>query len=183
MVRHGAMPLKFFLAALPITHQQLICTAANKKPTRIIDHSFLYNVYRTYNIIINPTPSCNSMQAALRSLSLTTTIAEALFALKNSDDNFLSVWSCEHTAKTNKDYRGNCEEDGCDVVTSLVKIISLISLLDAIDIILQGARNLVVHKGPDIAPVQEGKQQQKLSITSPTIHNAGNSVLANTGRT
>ena len=67
---------------------------------------------------------------ALRSLSLTTTITEVLFALKNSDDNFLSVWSCEHTAKTNKDYRGNCEEDGCDV--GECKCVGKVSMVDVI---------------------------------------------------
>ncbi|KAH8494411.1 hypothetical protein Peur_060878 [Populus x canadensis] len=150
---------------------------------------------------------------ALRSLSLTTTITEALFALKNSDDNFLSVWSCEHTAKTNKDYRGNCEEDGCDVgeckcvgKVSMVDVICYLckdenllspsdalkapvsvllpeipgmvvhveptsSLLDAIDLILQGAKNLVVPIKTRYSSSSRRKQHQKLSITSPTIHN------------
>ncbi|KAG6793855.1 hypothetical protein POTOM_003079 [Populus tomentosa] len=148
---------------------------------------------------------------ALRSLALTTTIAEALFALKNSDDNFLSVWNCDHAAKTNNDYKGNCEEEGCDVCeckcvgkVSMVDVICYLckdenllfpsdalkapvsvllpeipgmvvhveptsSLLEAIDLILQGAKNLVVPIKTRYSTRR--KQLQKLSITSPTIHN------------
>ncbi|KAF9666802.1 hypothetical protein SADUNF_Sadunf16G0266400 [Salix dunnii] len=148
---------------------------------------------------------------ALRCLALTTTIAEALFALKNCDDNFLSVWNCDHTARINKDYKGSCEEEGCDVgeckclgKVSVVDVICYLckdenllfpsdalkapvsvllpeipgmvvhveptsSLLEAIDLILQGAKNLVVPIKTRYS--SRRKQHQKLSITSPTIHN------------
>jgi hypothetical protein len=66
----------------------------------------------------------------LRSLALTTTIAEALFALKNSDDNFISVWNCDHAAKTNNDYKGNCEEEGCDVCEC--KCVGKVSMVDVV---------------------------------------------------
>ncbi|KAJ6895006.1 hypothetical protein NC652_028679 [Populus alba x Populus x berolinensis] len=44
-------------------------------------------------------------------------------------------------------------------------------LLDAIDLILQGAKNLVVPIKTRYSSSSRRKQQQKLSITSPTIHN------------
>ncbi|KAJ6724443.1 CYSTATHIONINE BETA-SYNTHASE (CBS) FAMILY PROTEIN-RELATED [Salix viminalis] len=150
---------------------------------------------------------------ALKSLSLTATVTEVVFALKNSDENFLSVWSCEHTGKTNKEHRGNCEEDGgdtgeckcvgkvsmVDVICYLCKDENLLSpsdalkapvsallpeipgmvvhveptssLLDAIDLILQGAKNLVVPIKTRYSSSSRRKQHQKLSINSPTIHN------------
>ncbi|KAG5235507.1 SNF4b family protein [Salix suchowensis] len=67
---------------------------------------------------------------ALKSLSLTATVTEVVFALKNSDENFLSVWSCEHTGKTNKEHRGNCEEDGGD--TGECKCVGKVSMVDVI---------------------------------------------------
>ena len=67
---------------------------------------------------------------ALRSLTLTTTVAEALFALKNCDDNFLSVWNCDNTARINSDYKGNCEEEGCGV--GECKCVGKVSMVDVI---------------------------------------------------
>ncbi|KAJ6894334.1 hypothetical protein NC652_028177 [Populus alba x Populus x berolinensis] len=147
---------------------------------------------------------------ALRSLSLTTTIAEALFALKNSDDNFLSVWSCEHTAKTNSECKCVGKVSMVDVICYLCKDENLLSpsdalkapvsvllpeipgmvvhveptssLLDAIDLILQGAKNLVVPIKTRYSSSSRRKQQQKTLNHQPHHPQWPGILLANTGR-
>ncbi|KAF2314315.1 hypothetical protein GH714_025324 [Hevea brasiliensis] len=150
---------------------------------------------------------------ALRSLPLTATVAEALFALKNSDDNFLSVWSCDHTPKTVTGFQGDVDEDECicvgkvsiaDVICYLCQDDNLLSpssalkaplsvllpkipglvmhvepsssLLEVIDLILQGAQNLVVPIKTRLSSFNSRrKQQQKLLVTtnSPTTIHGG----------
>ncbi|KAJ7948628.1 CBS domain-containing protein CBSX5-like [Quillaja saponaria] len=142
---------------------------------------------------------------ALRSLSISTTVADALAALKTSEDNFISVWDCDHSAKIgfseeNRDL-GNCRCVGklcmVDVIcylckeenllspsdalkapvsTILPKIPGLVihlepssSLLEAIDLILQGAQNLVVPISTKQSNFARRKQNQKSSTT--TVHN------------
>ncbi|XWS10575.1 hypothetical protein CRYUN_Cryun38cG0008000 [Craigia yunnanensis] len=144
---------------------------------------------------------------ALRSLSITSTISEALQVLKTSDDNFVSVWSCDHKAKTTSGFEsgaGFSDDDKCrcvgkvcmvDVICYLCKDEDLVSpslalkepvsvllpkipglvmhvesscsLLEAIDLLLQGAQNLVVPIKTKLS--NKRKQHQKPSPTV-TIH-------------
>ncbi|KAK8647929.1 hypothetical protein V6N13_121653 [Hibiscus sabdariffa] len=136
---------------------------------------------------------------ALRSLSLTSTIAEALEVLKTSDDNFVSVWSCDHNPKTSPGFV--VDDDVCrcvgkicivDVICYLCRDENLVSpsvalkqpvsalfpkipglvlhvepscsLLEAIDLILEGAQNLVVPIKTKLSS-KRLKQQQKPSLT------------------
>ncbi|EEF33829.1 CBS domain-containing protein CBSX5 [Ricinus communis] len=149
---------------------------------------------------------------ALRSLPVTATVAEALSALKNSDDSFLSVWNCDHITKRNSGFNCDREDrDECKCVgkVSIVDVICYLcqdknlvspsdalkdpvsvllpkipglvmhvepssSLVEAIDLILQGAQNLVVPIKTRLSSSNSRrKQQQKLSATSTgltTIH-------------
>ncbi|KAL0353742.1 UNVERIFIED_CONTAM: CBS domain-containing protein CBSX5 [Sesamum angustifolium] len=107
----------------------------------------------------------------LRSLSASATVADALAAVKSSDENCISVWSCDHK-RINREcvcvgkvcmvdiicYL--CREENlgspalalkAPVSVLLSKVKGLVrhvdpssSLLEAIDLILQGAQNLVV---------------------------------------
>ncbi|KAF7145822.1 hypothetical protein RHSIM_Rhsim04G0019700 [Rhododendron simsii] len=109
----------------------------------------------------------------LRPLSASATITDALSALKTSDDGFLSVWKCDQYSSENSG-ECLCVGKVCmvDVVCYLCKPENLtspssamdspvsallpevpgrvrhvephLSLLEAIDLILQGAQNLVV---------------------------------------
>ncbi|KAJ6423376.1 hypothetical protein OIU84_024342 [Salix udensis] len=90
---------------------------------------------------------------ALRSLALTTTVAEALFALKNCDDNFLSVSMVDVICYLCKDENLLFPSDALKAPVSVllpeipgmvVHVEPTSSLLEAIDLILQGAKNLVV---------------------------------------
>ncbi|GMJ05229.1 CBS domain containing protein 5 [Hibiscus trionum] len=133
---------------------------------------------------------------ALRSLPTTSTVAEALEVLKNSDDNSVSVWCCDHTAEFDSaDCR--CVGKVCmvDVICYLCKDEHLVSpllalnepvsvllpktpglvlhvepscsLLAAIDLILGGAQNLVAPIKTKLS--NKRKQHQKPS-PSATIH-------------
>ncbi|KAL5802810.1 hypothetical protein ACOSQ4_031115 [Xanthoceras sorbifolium] len=145
---------------------------------------------------------------ALRSLSTSATVADALFALKSSGENFISVWSCSHWA--NGVDGDACDDDDaavCDCVGKICMVdvicylckeenllspsealkasVSLIlpqipglvmhvqpstSLLEAIDLMLEGAQNLVVPIKNRVS--FRRRQHQKLSPpTSPTNHN------------
>lgn len=144
---------------------------------------------------------------SLRSLSISSTISEALSELKQSEDNYLSVWNCidqhhhHHIKKDQSNLSNNkiitfencqcvgkismvdiicflCKEENLDSPSSALKSpISVListdsglvqhvephtSLIDAIDLILEGAQNLIV-------PIQSNfnnrkKQQQKSSF-------------------
>ncbi|XP_073286090.1 CBS domain-containing protein CBSX5-like [Primulina huaijiensis] len=140
----------------------------------------------------------------LRSLSAGATVADALTVLKTSGDNFISVWTCDHRSdRRNLEcvcvgkvcmvdivcYL--CEEDNlCSPGLALKSPVSLLlskdqgsvkhvepssSLLETIDLILQGAQNLVVPiKSNTTTYSSKRKQLQKssslLSIC-PTSHN------------
>ncbi|KAE9621643.1 hypothetical protein Lal_00032508 [Lupinus albus] len=101
----------------------------------------------------------------LRSLSESATVAEALAALKNSDDSFISVWNKEGGVCVGKVCMVDvvcflCKEENLMSPFSALKeplshVLSKVpglvmhlepssSLLEAIDLILQGAQNLVV---------------------------------------
>ncbi|KDP27028.1 hypothetical protein JCGZ_20963 [Jatropha curcas] len=94
---------------------------------------------------------------ALRSLPVTATIAEALSALKNSDDNFLSLWNCDHTKKTNSGFE--TEECKCvgkvsivDVICYLCRDENLLSpstaLNSPVSVLLPKIPHLVMHVEP-----------------------------------
>ncbi|KAE9456414.1 hypothetical protein C3L33_11679, partial [Rhododendron williamsianum] len=129
----------------------------------------------------------------LRPLSASATITDALSALKTDDDGFVSVWKCDQYSSENSG-ECLCVGKVCmvDVVCYLCKPENLtspssamdspvsvllsevpgrvrhvephLSLLEAIDLILQGAQNLVV-------PIKSNSRKtlQKSSI-NPTSH-------------
>ncbi|EEF43251.1 CBS domain-containing protein CBSX5 [Ricinus communis] len=141
---------------------------------------------------------------ALRSLSVSATVAEALSGLKRSDDPYLSVWSCDHNNKKNYiNNNNNSNECRCIGKICMVDIISFLckeenlknlpralqeplssvlvskvyglvrplephaSLLEAIDLILEGAQNLVI---PVHSPFTRKKLIHRTSSYS-TLHN------------
>lgn len=150
---------------------------------------------------------------ALRSLPISATIADTLAALRNSEDNFISIWDCAdhhaaHSVSVNVggDHRSctcTCVGKVCmvDVICYLCKDDSLLSpstalkapvsailpkipglvmhlepsssLLEAIDLILEGTQNLVVPIQTRISNYSRRKQLQKPSTTgfATTIHN------------
>ncbi|KAL6529737.1 hypothetical protein OROGR_015360 [Orobanche gracilis] len=118
----------------------------------------------------------------LRSLSASAaTITDALSALKSADENFISVWSCDHSSQHPKcvcigkicmvdvicylcreeNLASSAEALKSPVSVLVSKIEGLVrhvepssSLLEAIDLILQGAQNLVV-------PIKTNSRQRK----------------------
>ncbi|GMH05651.1 hypothetical protein Nepgr_007491 [Nepenthes gracilis] len=145
---------------------------------------------------------------ALKSLSISSTVGDALLALKTSEDDSISVWNCDHHhssssispfSKKNDDFECRCVGKICmaDIICYLCKDenlsspssvlqspVSVIlpknselvkhvepssSLIKAIDLILQGAHNLVV-------PIQSTttaysrKKQPKAAAGGPTFH-------------
>ncbi|KAJ0044879.1 CBS domain-containing protein CBSX5-like [Pistacia vera] len=138
---------------------------------------------------------------ALRALSVSASIADALSVLRNFEDNFISVWDCEHNKvhESGDAFLCQCVGKICmvDVICYLCKDENLLSpsdalkapvsvllpkipglvvhvepscsLLEAIDLMLEGAQNLVVPIKNRLSTRR--KQLQKLSPTSPTSHN------------
>ncbi|GLT69363.1 hypothetical protein SLA2020_415200 [Shorea laevis] len=141
---------------------------------------------------------------ALRSLSVTATIADALEVLRNSDDNSVSVWGCNHKPGFDSRTATSTDDDDCQCIgkISMVDVICYLckeenlkspsaalkapvsvllseihglvkhvepscSLLEAIDLILKGAQNLVVPIKSRLG--SRRKQYQKPSSTT-TIH-------------
>ncbi|KAL6311031.1 hypothetical protein AAG906_015920 [Vitis piasezkii] len=126
---------------------------------------------------------------ALRSLSISATVGEALSALKTSEDSFISVWSCDHSANIQDECRcvGKicmvdvvcylCKDDNLLSPSSALKSPSLTScltfqacLLEAIDLILQGAQNLVVPIRSSISNSSRRKLYQKPQTSPTTMH-------------
>ncbi|GMY31711.1 CBS domain-containing protein CBSX5-like [Fagus crenata] len=151
---------------------------------------------------------------ALRSLPISATVADALTALKSSEDSFISVWDCtDHTHSSLSvnvvghdqlsSYHCTCTCVGkvcmVDVICYLCKNENLLSpfvalkapiseilpkipglvmhlepsssLLEAIDLILEGTQNLVVPIQTRISSYSRRKQLQKPTTISSTIHN------------
>ncbi|PIN22623.1 5'-AMP-activated protein kinase, gamma subunit [Handroanthus impetiginosus] len=136
----------------------------------------------------------------LRSLSASATVGDALAALKSSDENFISVWSCDHHS-SKRNLECVCVGKVCivDVICYLCReenlgspalalkspvsvLLSNVkglvahvepssSLLEAIDLILQGAQNLVVPIKTNSKRKQLPKSSSPTSSISPTIHN------------
>ncbi|KAL8510306.1 hypothetical protein ACS0TY_017205 [Phlomoides rotata] len=134
----------------------------------------------------------------LRSISSSATVADALAALKSSEENFISVWSCDHFQKRNLECLcvGKvcmvdiilylCREENLSSPASALKSpVSVLlsksngcvihvdpscSLLDAVDLIVEGAQNLVVPiKSTTTAAISKRKQLQKSSSIT-TVH-------------
>ncbi|PIA45572.1 hypothetical protein AQUCO_01600046v1 [Aquilegia coerulea] len=136
----------------------------------------------------------------LKSLSITSTVSDALLALRRSEENYLSVWSCNHSSSKKESIECECIGKICIVdvvcylcnednisspssalnspisvllpkVNGLVQHVdSHLSLLDALDLILEGAQNLVVPIQRNITRNSRKKLHQK-SSTSPNLHN------------
>ncbi|KAE8691879.1 putative phosphatidylethanolamine-binding protein [Hibiscus syriacus] len=99
---------------------------------------------------------------ALRSLSVTSTIAQALEVLKTSDDIFVSVWSCDHKPKTTPgfepadDFLDECRCVGkiciVDVICFLCRDENLVSppvaLNQPVSLLLPKIPGLVLHVEP-----------------------------------
>uniref|UniRef100_A0A5B6ZGV4 Putative CBS domain-containing CBSX5-like protein n=2 Tax=Davidia involucrata TaxID=16924 RepID=A0A5B6ZGV4_DAVIN len=137
----------------------------------------------------------------LRSLSISATVGDALSALKTSDDNYISVWNCNHSSKNTVDDDCRCVGKVCmvDVICFLCKdenlsspssalkspVSALLSnfqglvrhvepsssLLEAIDLILQGAQNLVVPIKSNSCTSNSKRKLVTKSPTFPTVHN------------
>ncbi|KAK4398394.1 CBS domain-containing protein CBSX5 [Sesamum angolense] len=133
----------------------------------------------------------------LRSLSASATVADALAAVKSSDENCISVWSCDHK-RINREcvcvgkvcmvdiicYLCREEHLGSPALALKAPVSVLLSkfkglvrrvdpsssLLEAIDLILQGAQNLVVPIKSNSRRKQLPKASSSPSIT-PTFHN------------
>ncbi|XP_010442947.1 PREDICTED: CBS domain-containing protein CBSX5 [Camelina sativa] len=137
----------------------------------------------------------------LRCLSVATaTVADAITALKSSDEPFLTVWSCNHDdEKTDGNDKCECLGKICmaDVICYLSKfdnnVLSLSSafdasvsvlipksrslvvhvhssckLIEAIDLIIQGAQNLIVPIQTR-SSITKRRQQQKLLINRNVV--------------
>ncbi|CAF1699147.1 BnaC03g14810D [Brassica napus] len=91
----------------------------------------------------------------LRCLSaVTATVADAIAALKSSDEPFLSVWSCNHDETNDDNKKCECECVGkicmADVICYLTKhdnkALSLSSVLEAsVSVLHPKSRSIVVH--------------------------------------
>lgn len=129
----------------------------------------------------------------LRSLSVSATVGDALASLKSSDDNCISVWSCDHSDETRRTNNCLCigkicmvdiicylskEENLSSSSSALTSPLSVLmspipglvrhveptsSLLEAIDLILQGTQNLVL-------PIKSNSKRKTLQKSSAT-HN------------
>ncbi|GFS34619.1 CBS domain-containing protein [Actinidia rufa] len=88
------------------------------------------------------------------------TVRDAVSELKSSGESYVSVWSCDHSSPPRKNDCGEC-------VAAWGKFAWHVepssSLLEAIDLILQGAQNLVV-------PIKTNSRR-KLQKSSITSHN------------
>ncbi|KAM7492602.1 hypothetical protein LguiA_035523 [Lonicera macranthoides] len=139
----------------------------------------------------------------LKSLSVvSSTVGDALAALRSCDDSYISVWSCDHSSPSESQDSCKCIGKVCmvDVIIYLCRqenlstpssaiksplslLISNVpglvrhvdpssSLLEAIDLILQGTQNLVVPIRGNITSNAKRKQVLNLKPSiSPTAHN------------
>ncbi|CAI9760477.1 unnamed protein product [Fraxinus pennsylvanica] len=128
------------------------------------------------------------------SLSISATIGDAVATLKGSEDNFISVWSCDHSKSNLNSNDCFCISKICmvDIICYLCKEENLLSLsmvlqspvsvllskvkglvrhvepssslLEVIDLMLQGTQNLVV-------PIRSNSKRKQLQKSSSTIHN------------
>ncbi|XP_022728543.1 CBS domain-containing protein CBSX5-like [Durio zibethinus] len=142
---------------------------------------------------------------ALRSLSISSTVADALSALKRFADNYISVWNCDHRHSSEADkIDAGFDECRCvgkvcmvDIIcflckeenlsnpgTALQASVSILipkapgfvrhlepnaSLVEAIDLILEGAQNLVIPL--EIGTMNSRKKLLQKSPSNSTLHN------------
>ncbi|CAN1175488.1 CBS domain-containing protein CBSX5 [Linum perenne] len=126
---------------------------------------------------------------ALRSLTDSATVAQALVALRRFGDSFISVWSCDEKSLECRCVGKVCmvdvicflarEENLKNPASAIQKPLSLLlvgvspgivrhlepyaSLLEAIDLILEGAQNLVI-------PIQSSRKKM-IQTKNSTLHN------------
>lgn len=92
---------------------------------------------------------------ALRSLSISAAVSDALSALKRSGESYLSVWSCDHSSKEKTDFEDcRCVGKVCmvDVVCYLCKEENLScpssALKSPVSVLLPKASGFVRHVEP-----------------------------------
>ncbi|KAK6946740.1 CBS domain [Dillenia turbinata] len=98
---------------------------------------------------------------ALRPLSVSSTIGDALLALKTSDDHFISVWCCTHSSSssTSSDDDDDVDARRCVGKISMVDIICFLcneenlkspssALKSPITLLLKSSQGLVKHVDP-----------------------------------
>ncbi|CAJ2659859.1 CBS domain-containing protein CBSX5-like [Trifolium pratense] len=129
----------------------------------------------------------------LKSISTSATVVEAIEVLRNSDESFVSVWNCDHSEFGRCECVGKicmvdvilflCKEENllcpssalkASIAHVLSKANALVvhlepssSLLEAIDLILQGAQNIVV---PILQTKRSGVSRRKQLLKSSTIN-------------
>ncbi|WJX73358.1 hypothetical protein P8452_57151 [Trifolium repens] len=129
----------------------------------------------------------------LKSISTSATVVEAIEVLRSSDESFVSVWNCDHSEFGRCECVGKicmvdvivflCKEENLSCPSSalkasianvLPKVHGLVvhlepssSLLEAVDLILQGAQNIVV---PILQTKRSGVSRRKQLLKSPTIN-------------
>lgn len=88
----------------------------------------------------------------LRSLTSSATVADALAALKSSEENFISIWSCDHSQKRNTDCV--CLGKLCmvDIILYLCREENLSSPASALNspvsVLISKTNGLVIHVDP-----------------------------------
>ncbi|KAA8519817.1 hypothetical protein F0562_014093 [Nyssa sinensis] len=117
---------------------------------------------------------------ALRSLPISATVADALSALKRSGDNYLSVWSCDHSSRKKTDFDEDCRCVGkvcmVDIICFLCREENLsrpsVALQSPVSDLLPKVPGLVRHLDPQsslleaIDYILEGAQNLVVPIES-----------------
>ncbi|XVE51316.1 hypothetical protein DITRI_Ditri02bG0030200 [Diplodiscus trichospermus] len=125
---------------------------------------------------------------ALRSLSISTTVGDALSALKRFGENYISVWNCDHHRRLSGADLDECrcvvkEESLSNPATALQAPVSILipkaprlvthlgpnASLEAIDLILEGAQNLVIPL--EIGTMNSRKKLLQNNLSNSTLHN------------
>ncbi|XWS15727.1 hypothetical protein CRYUN_Cryun34aG0026700 [Craigia yunnanensis] len=143
---------------------------------------------------------------ALRSLSISATVGDALSALKRFGENYISVWNCDHQRHFSGADKIDAGFDECrcvgkvcmvDIIcflfkeenlsnpgTALQAPVSILilkapglvrhlepnaSLVEAIDLILEGAQNLVIPL--EIGTMNSRKKLLQKTLSNSTLHN------------
>ncbi|XP_010241981.1 PREDICTED: CBS domain-containing protein CBSX5-like [Nelumbo nucifera] len=127
---------------------------------------------------------------ALRSLSISATIGDALSVLKSSEENYLSLWSCDHSSKPKVDFEDcRCIGKICmvDVICFLCKEENLAcpssALKSPISVLLPKAAGIVRHVEPHfslldaIRLILEGAQNLIVPIQSSISNNSRKKLL------
>ena len=144
---------------LPRPHSKIISTKALPPPPPPPPSSSSFSAARVlcfcmaFSLLAHEVSDLCLGKPALRSLSVSATVGEALSALKTSEDSFISVWSCDHSAKNIED-ECRCVGKICmvDVVCFLCKDENLLSpssaLKSPVSDLLPTTQSLVTHVEP-----------------------------------